>query len=205
MLLNHIHERRAAGSRHLFTFLICLSPLESLICCRHIAAKPDLYHISKSDLFEGGPPASHRDIRSKFSLTGRSHHCDHLFPCLNGFDNLRNIYLGRNRAKRAASYTGTALDTLFLINLADAGLRIHRNCVNRAGTAAGTNQLSDCIIRTGLRTFTALLTLAWINVGTVSPNRNRSKVTCVLTRLSHTFLAVIRYNKTCNRTFLTCR
>ena len=42
-------------------------------------------------------------------------------------------------------------------------------------------------------------------MGTVTANRDRTKVTCVLTGFTHTFLTVIGYNESCDRTLLTCR
>ena len=42
-------------------------------------------------------------------------------------------------------------------------------------------------------------------MGTVAADRDRTKVTCVLTGFTHTFLTVIGYNESCDRTLLTCR
>ena len=42
-------------------------------------------------------------------------------------------------------------------------------------------------------------------MGTVAADRDRTKATCVLTGFTHTFLTVIGYNESCDRTLLTCR
>ena len=74
---------------------------------------------------------------------------------------------------------GAALDTLFLINLADTVLIIG-NGVYRAHLLTGALQMSDGIVGAGLGAFSTFLTLGWINVGSVLAHGNSAEVTRAL-------------------------
>ena len=139
MLADHVYEGRTAGCSLLLSFFISLCPFLSLISGRHVTAETDLDHVGKAHLLKGRPPACHGDVGAEFAFNGRCQHGDNLLASLDGVDDLGDEYLGGNGTERTASYAGAALDALLLVDLADAGLRIHGDGIHRACTPAGTD------------------------------------------------------------------
>ena len=65
--------------------------------------------------------------------------------------------------------------------------------------------MGDGAVRTGLGTFSALLTLARVNVGPGIVHGDRAEITGILTRFSHTLAAVVRHHIGSDGTLLTGR
>ena len=86
MLLDHVHECRAAGSGHLLAFFLGLRPLKGLISCRHITAESDFVHIVEADLLQRGSPAGVGDVRPELSFSCRCHHGNDFLACIDQSD-----------------------------------------------------------------------------------------------------------------------
>ena len=86
----------------------------------------------------------------------------------------------------------SALDAFGFIDPADPVFVIGDRS-GGTGLLAGTLQMGDGRIRTGLGTFAALLTFGRIDVGTVMSDGYRSEVAGIEARLAHTETAVVRY------------
>ena len=190
VLAHHVDESRAAGGGHLLAFLHRLAPLCSLIRRSHISAKANLDHIGKADLLQCITDSSHADILTELSLGCRSAHCVYFFAVLDVLNDLRQISLGSDCAERAAVDAVAAADALGLIDFTVAIL-IEGNGSDRTGLLAGTNQMHNCAIRTGLCAHTALLALVGINVRTEFTDGNCTKLTGIQTGLSKTETAVV--------------
>ena len=82
---------------------------------------------------------------------------------------------------------------------------VHSNCTYRTDFLTRSNQICNSIIWTGFSTLTTFFTFFRIDISFISCHRNSTKLTCLHTFLAHTFLTVIGYNESCDRTLLTCR
>ena len=99
--------------------------------------------------------------------------------------------------------TGAALDAFALIDHNDAVL-IHGDGVYRTALLTWAGQICNRVIRTGLRTFAALLAFIGIDIGTVMSHGNSTEITGILACLSHTLLAVVGYDVAGDGAALTC-
>ena len=116
---------------------------------------------------------------------------------------MNDINFRRNSTERAASYASATLDALGLVNLTNACLFVHNDRVSRTCTTARTNELSDSVVRTSLSTLATLFTDRRIDVCTITAHCDSTELTSVLTCFTHTFLTVVCYYETSDRTLFT--
>ena len=98
--------------------------------------------------------------------------------------------------------TLSATDALGIINHGNS-IFVIGNGIHRAGEFTGSLQMGNGIIGTGRRTFSALLTLLGVNMGTMSSHLNGSEFAGIDTSLSHTVLTIFRHRVAGNRAVLT--
>ena len=101
-------------------------------------------------------------------------------------------------------YAKPASNALLLVYYRDSIL-IVCNSIDGTTEFTGTLQVCNRMVWTGFRAFPTFFTFGRVNVGTVIPNGNRLKITCVDTCFPDTVLAVVRYDITGNWAVFTGR
>ena len=153
-----------AGKQTLLGKLLCLCHcdhicterrLNNIVEAEHLHTRDNLSKLRIGEL--AGDRGSNDGINLVVALTGIT------LALFEDVDCIYDIGLIHNRAEGTLIYTGTALDTLAVIN-GSRLLLVHRDCLYLAGVLAGTLTAYDCGVGADLRAGAALLTLRLIDM-----------------------------------------
>ncbi len=204
MPLQQVNEGGAAGCGHLLPFLPGLRPLCRLPGRGHVAAETNLHHIRESYLLQGAADGCQGNVLAELALNGRCAHGIDLLAGLDGTDHIQHLYLGADGAEGAGMHALSATHALLLIDDADA-IVIIADGIHRTSLPAGTDQVCNGAVGTGIGTHTAFLTLIRVNVGPGLCHGDGTETTAVLAGLAQAETTVVSDRIRRQRTLLTGR
>ena len=203
-------KSRAAGGSLLLSVLEGFRPFVRFRRGGQVSAERNFNHIGKSRLLQGVAPGVRRDIGAELALHCGSNHGIDLAPGQDAVDNVHEEGLGAQSPERTGVYAVAALDALGFIDLAKAGLFIHRDGAYRAGLLAGAHLVHDHLIGAVLCAHAAFPAFLRVDMSTdlvVIPHDGDCSETAVFVAgMAETAVAVVRHGIGRDRAVVTgCR
>ena len=164
--LNIVHKRRTAGTGQKSLFCKLLA----FCVCHHICAQRSLHHRVETQLLEPGYHLTQLCI-GELAGNGGSNHCEHLvilvvIALFDHINHIENVGFVRNGAKGTLIHTGTAGNTLIIVNGCRLVL-VHMQRLDLTCIFTRTSPAVDGSIGTYLGTGTAIFALGLVNMRNV--------------------------------------
>ena len=165
LLLGHDRPRRAAGGAHegelvgnLVQVVVCLLDGAEVGSERH------LLDAREAQLVEGLAQLAHVALAAKLADERRRNGGDDLVASVDGLDDLEDLALVGNGAKRAVDEALSARDALLVVDLRAAVL-VGADGLHAAGGGAGTLLVEDGVVRADLGALPTVDALLLVDVG----------------------------------------